>query len=318
LVVQHQAGDLLMVDFRYHVVSLAAVLIALSVGVVLGTGAFGDPLLRDIRNNVRELEQDISDRRAQNAQLNDDLQRELAFGLAAEPYLLDGRMQSQQVVVVEFAGTDGAVADQLRAAVATAGGRVTSTIELLDRFVLADQVDADALALALGSSTGDPDDLRLEAASDLGRALASAAQGESAALDDLLVALEDTEFVDVEGASQGDEAVPEGAALVIIGGSVEAPAYPVSELCLTLASAASEREAPVIVGETDASEWGLVTSIREDGDTRDLVATADGIQGVAGRVAAILGLERAIEGEIGHYGRGEGAGDLLPPPATEG
>jgi hypothetical protein len=308
-----------MVDFRYHVISLAAVLIALSVGVVLGTGALGDPLLQDIRSNVRELEQDISDRRAQNAQLNDDLQRELAFGLAAEPYLLEGRLQDQDVVVIEFAGTDGAVADQLRSAVATAGGTVTSTVEVLDRFSLQDQVDTDALALALGSISGDAGALRAEAGRDLGRAIGLATQGEPAELNGLLDDLQRAEFLDVEGQTQGDAGlVTEGAAVLIVGGSVDEPVFPVADLCLPLIAEASRRDVPMLIGEPDLSNWGLLQAIREDGDSRDAVASADGVQAVAGRVAAVLGLQRAIEGEIGHYGRGEGAGDLLPPFDTEG
>ncbi len=308
-----------MVDFRYHVISLAAVLIALSVGVVLGTGAFGDPLLRDIRSNVRELEQDISDRRAQNAQLNDDLQRELAFGLAAEPYLLQDRLQDQDVVVIEFAGTDGAVADQLRAAIATAGGTVTSTIEILDRFSLQDQVDTDALALALGSISGDSDQLRVEAGRELGRTIALATQGDPSELIGLVDELQRADFLDVEGQSQGDDGiVTQGAAVLIVGGSVDDPAFDVADLCLPMVAEAARRDVPMLVGEPDLSTWGLVKAIREDGESRDVVASVDGIQAVAGRVAAVLGLQRAIEGQIGHYGRAEGAGDLLPPPDTEG
>ena len=47
-----------MIDFRYHLVSLIAVFLAIALGIVIGTTALNQPILTDIRGQVSTLEQD--------------------------------------------------------------------------------------------------------------------------------------------------------------------------------------------------------------------------------------------------------------------
>ena len=47
-----------MIDFRYHLVSLIAVFLAVALGIVIGTTALNQPILADIKNQVTALEQD--------------------------------------------------------------------------------------------------------------------------------------------------------------------------------------------------------------------------------------------------------------------
>lgn len=308
-----------MIDFRFHIVSLVAVLLALSIGVVLGTGVFGGPLLEDIEQNVDEL-------RATNAALQDEvndtnaeLRGERELTLAAEPYLLDGLLEAEEVVIVEFEGTDGAIADQFRAAVGVAGGSIASTIEILDKFALDDQTDIDALALAIGSASGDDEEVRLEASSAIGESLGTSVADRNTGATQFLSGLEENGFVDIE---RDDDAtgppVPTGAVIALVGGSVDAPSFDAATFVLELASAAADNGAPILVTEPGQSNWALVETIRNDGEVRDQVSTADGIGVVAGRVAAVMALSRALTGEIGHYGTGPGATDILPPPNPSG
>ena len=41
-----------MISFRYHVVSIVAVFLALALGVVVGTTALNGPITTDLRNKV--------------------------------------------------------------------------------------------------------------------------------------------------------------------------------------------------------------------------------------------------------------------------
>ena len=41
-----------MIDFRYHLVSLIAVFLAVALGIVIGTTALNEPILADIKNQV--------------------------------------------------------------------------------------------------------------------------------------------------------------------------------------------------------------------------------------------------------------------------
>ena len=47
-----------MIDFRYHLVSLIAVFLAVALGIVIGTTALNEPILADIKNQVSALEKD--------------------------------------------------------------------------------------------------------------------------------------------------------------------------------------------------------------------------------------------------------------------
>ena len=54
-----------MIDFRFHMVSLAAVLIALSVGIVLGAGPLNDNIGATITSEVNRLRADKEELRRQ-------------------------------------------------------------------------------------------------------------------------------------------------------------------------------------------------------------------------------------------------------------
>ncbi|MFP5299202.1 MAG: copper transporter [Actinomycetota bacterium] len=302
-----------MIDFRYHLVSIVAVLLALSVGVILGTGALGGPLLEDIDRNVEDL-------RDTNGRLQEDLNQvrarletEQAFSAEAEPFVLQGWLEGREVVVVEIAGTDGGVADRFRNAVGTAGGSVAATVEIQDRFALADETDTDRLALAIGSVSGDPEDLLAEAADTLGRRLAASLGGRAAGAEELVADLQEAGFVDIEQEGEGDP-FPAGASVVFIGGSTEQLPYDASSFVLEFARVLGLEGVPVVVSEPLDSMWGLVSAIRNDGEARDAVSTADGVSEVYGRVAAVMALSRSGTGDVFHLGRLPGADDLLPQP----
>ena len=55
-----------MIDFRYHIVSLISVFLALAVGIVLGAGPLNEPIARGLTQSVKQLQ---SDRDAKNDQL---------------------------------------------------------------------------------------------------------------------------------------------------------------------------------------------------------------------------------------------------------
>ena len=55
-----------MVDFRYHLISLIAVILALALGILAGSGFLGGPLLERLRTEVSDL-----------ADTNGELRREI-------------------------------------------------------------------------------------------------------------------------------------------------------------------------------------------------------------------------------------------------
>ena len=123
-----------MFDFRYHALSLIAVLLALAIGLTLGV-ALGDEQLvtnagRDIEGSLRE---DIRAEQARNDALtgrNDQLAGQLdareRFEDDVYPLLVGGRLDGQRIGVVALGDLPDDTARQVREAVEPAGGRLVS------------------------------------------------------------------------------------------------------------------------------------------------------------------------------------------------
>ena len=54
-----------MVDFKYHVVSIVAVFLALAVGIVLGTNVLSGDVLKNLQTQTGQLRKEAQDLRAQ-------------------------------------------------------------------------------------------------------------------------------------------------------------------------------------------------------------------------------------------------------------
>jgi hypothetical protein len=308
-----------LIDFRYHLISIVAVLLALSIGIVMGTGVFGGPLLEDLKARVEEV-------RGQNAELRteiNDLQARVSdqerFAESTQDYLLPGRLRGVEVVVIEFEGVAGGLVDEVRDEVDRAGGVVASTITVTKKFALNDQVDRDQLALAVSSSSSEPADLRRETALALGtRAASVAAPGEPSSatqtrLESLITDLDEGGFLSVSRRTE-DETVPPGASFLVLGGGEVTPGYPPDEFATVLTTALARARSGTLAAETTDSKWDIIPSILDDSASRDSVATVGAADKIEGRIAVVLGLTDAIDGTPGHYGSGDGADAVLPTP----
>lgn len=54
-----------MINFRYHVVSLTAVFLALAIGLVVGTAALNGPVAENLKSQITALNKDNSNKRDQ-------------------------------------------------------------------------------------------------------------------------------------------------------------------------------------------------------------------------------------------------------------
>lgn len=94
---------------RYHAASLAAVFLALAVGIVIGAG-LGDEVLSGTEENLRSsLENDIENARGEADELQVALDRERAFGSRAYPALAGKRLAGRRIGVLAFGELPGDV-----------------------------------------------------------------------------------------------------------------------------------------------------------------------------------------------------------------
>jgi Copper transport outer membrane protein, MctB len=124
-----------MIDFRYHLVSLVAVFLALAVGIVLGAGPLKDPIGATLTQSVQQLR---SDRDALSQQLKTaqaGLTNRDSFIAKIEPELVADQLGGRSVVLVTLPGVDNDAVKPLTDAITAAGAKVTGRIDVQNAWV---------------------------------------------------------------------------------------------------------------------------------------------------------------------------------------
>ena len=119
-----------MIDFRYHLVSLVSVFLALAVGIVLGAGPLEGKLGDQLNLQVKQLATEKEDLRtrlqiAEGASAHRD-----TFLDEVGPSLVGQRLSGESVLVITLPGADTQTADSLSKALRTAGARLAGRVEL--------------------------------------------------------------------------------------------------------------------------------------------------------------------------------------------
>src|ERR687896_2533209 len=98
---------------RYHAASLAAVFLALAIGILIGV-EFGDDVVSGTSRSLEEsLQSDLEDARGEADELRGELEQEQAFGDAAYPALVEGRLREDRVGLVAIGGLPPELSDDV-------------------------------------------------------------------------------------------------------------------------------------------------------------------------------------------------------------
>jgi hypothetical protein len=118
-----------MFDFRYHALSLAAVLFALALGVVLGVAIGDSNLVSSAKNGiVANLNAEVSQARSKAGKLQTQLSSEESFATALYPLAVHELLAGRTIGVVFLGGSSDTVDTLVRTAVSAAGGDVTTVV----------------------------------------------------------------------------------------------------------------------------------------------------------------------------------------------
>src|SRR5271170_4360554 len=148
-----------MFDYRYHALSLAAVLLALALGVVIGVAIGDSDLVSSAKSGiVHDLSSELGDAHSQVSQLQTQLTSEEAFTSDLYPIAVHGLLRGRNIGLVFLGGTSDHINDLVRDAVTQAGGNLVTVVavrEPLDLTGLAgESVGTHYAALAPAGSTG--------------------------------------------------------------------------------------------------------------------------------------------------------------------
>ncbi|MEJ5869395.1 copper transporter [Pseudokineococcus sp. 5B2Z-1] len=316
-----------MIDFRYHLVSLVGVFLALAIGVVLGAGPLRDSIGDTLSSQVDLLREDRAQLQGQVDDLSGQLAARDAALAAVAPAVAEGVLDGTTTVVVALPGADGELVEDLSDGVADAGGAVSGVVDLRDAWSdpeaseARDEVAAALPERALGEvTTEDAGTPALLSAALAGAVVAPdpvLAGTASVAGREVLDALAAADLVQLEG----DPVLRAATALVVAPAPAQQPAdgdaAPGASAELALLQALEATGAGVVLaGPAEAAaEGGAVAVLRGD-DLAGLVTGVDGAGSAAGELAVVLALREQLDGGAGQYGAGDGAGAALPPLAA--
>ncbi len=321
-----------MIDFRYHIVSLAAVLLALAVGIVLGAGPLRDELATTVEGQIQELRDERAELRTEldAAVRREESKDALVAGIT--PVVAGDRLSDRRVALVLFPGTDGDLAAAASASISAAGGTVISTTDLRPDLENPDGAATRREAAAeLAALVGDPpprEGTEPTLPTVLAAVLVSADEpGQSGTAAQAYVRLEqlgllETTWADNQSLPGITDRRPPDALVLVTGGletvdAGEGEGVTVDQVRLSdrveLVAALGATDVPVLVlgSGTEAfqtpaqlTDSPVITALRADGDVRDEVSTVDNGEGAAGQLAVVLALAEALAGGGGHYGLG--------------
>ena len=314
-----------MIDFRYHLVSLIAVFLAVALGIVIGTTALNEPILADIKHQVTALEGDKRSLEDRTQQLQTQLDTTDAFEEAVAPALVNGTLAGRSVLfVVADDGVAPETVDNMATLVGKAGGTVSGTITLQSEYS-----DPSTAAALQGYVTGGglptsvqdlptTDDTGKLVGALLGQVLMIPAHGsapDAASLSSVMAGLTALNVLTPEG----DKVAPANYVVVLTqnaftGNDAEARNNMLVDLVSALDAAGS---GAVVAGDGKASQDnGLVGVIRADTGLSAALTTVDNAATSAGRISTVLALGQEGAGTSGKYGTGKDTQPVPPVPAA--
>jgi hypothetical protein len=134
-----------MFDYRYHALSLAAVLLALAVGVLIGVAIGDSNLVSSAKNGiVHNLESEVSGAQRQTGQLHTQLSAEEKFANDLYPLAVHGMLAARNVGLVFFGGSSNRVNGLVRDGITQAGGNLATVVAVHEPLDLAGLAQAAA------------------------------------------------------------------------------------------------------------------------------------------------------------------------------
>jgi hypothetical protein len=290
-----------MFDLRYHVASLAAVFLALVIGILVGVGLSDRGLVAKARRGLLEqriakLEDDLRDARHRGDDLAAQQRATQAFVSETYPTLMANRLRGKQIALVFLGPADGRVRTELERALHDAGA--TGWVRVRALKLPLDVPQIDRTLATRGPYRRYIGDARLPA---LGRALAEElAAGGEAPLWTVLA----QHIVEERSGSATPHA--DGVVVVRSGGrQYDGTATFLQGFYKGLIRA----PVPVVGVEAADAEPSTVAAFQRNG-----ISSVDDVDQPMGRFALVLLLNGA---KAGHYGvKGTASDGILPPLET--
>ena len=308
-----------MISLRQHAISLAAVFLALAVGVMLGSGLLSNTLLSGLRDEAKNLHGQINTLNDQKNVLNEKLGSANAFDAQMAGRMVHDALNGKSVVIFRAPDAKDDDADAVSKIIGQAGGAVTGTVSLTQQFVDANSAEklrsvVDSALPAGAQLSTKLVDQGSQAGDLVGIALLinrdpAVPPVDDAQRDTVLAALRDTGFIGYGSQHIGAA----NAAVVLTGGALRDDAGNRGVSVARFATGLAPHGSGVLLAGRDASagRTAAVAVARADAAVTSAISTVDDVDAESGRITVVLGMADLVNGgHTGQYGTGHGATGL--------
>jgi len=323
-----------VIDFRYHLVSIVAVFLALTVGIVVGATAFRPTVenrLNDLAKRAIRADQAAN---ALNTKLQNQINADNVFGRAISGYALAHLLSGERVVLITAPDADGGTVTGITSALRQAGATVTGQVSLAPAFFstsraresalssLAAQVTPVGIALP-GPAPSGPDSGQQAAARVLATGLmtrdgpvtVSSAQSQA-----ILTGFSQQGYLQLAGSGHGPVPLAEQATMAVVVEPASVPtatgqagSYGQALVWLTHDLQQAGLGA-VLAGSVAGSGAGSAIDLVTGGNAPVVVSTVDDADTAIGQILVAQALRHELDPHAapGNYGAGTQA---APSPA---
>ncbi len=310
-----------MISFRYHIVSIVSVFLALAIGVALG----GGPLKGEVDNTLvdqvqsdraekNRLQAQISSLRAGNAFTDE-------FAATVAPRLIGRTLRGRVVTLVVLPTAASSDVSALKDLVGVAGGSVGGTVRVGKKLLdagqkqlvdeLGTQLESRASGVSVPADAGPYERIGALVARAIGTDRRGGAAVDTAATS-ILSGLSTTNLMSAEGSLDR-----RGDLILFVAGAGEGSSQEqqgAATIVTQLVQAVDAGTAGVVLAGPAASARaaGQVKAVRDDVSAAKDVSTVDSLGRTAGQVVAIMALAGQAAGRSGQYGAVDAADGAMP------
>ncbi len=310
-----------MISFRYHIVSIVSVFLALAVGIALGGGPLKGKVDSTLVDQVKADRATKADLSGQIANLKSGNSFTNQFAAQVAPTLLAGSLKGRAVNLVVLPTAAQADVTAVSDLVSVAGGTVGGTLHVGDGLVdagnkqLVDELGSQLLDGASGVDVPADASPYERMGTLIARAIGTDKPG-GAPLDgpaqSILAGLSTAGMMSQEGQ------LSKRADLVLFiagagAGSSEQKQGSNSIVTTLVKAVDADTAGVVIAGPIPAArEGGVIKAVRDDVIAARDVSTVDTLGRTAGQVVAVMALAGQAAGKTGHYGGVDAANGPMP------
>ena len=298
-----------MIDFRYHLVSIISVFLALAVGIVLGAGPLKQPIGESLQSQVDSLRTDRDDLREKLDAANGSIEDLNTYITESAPALLAETLKGMKVTLVSTPNTPSQTIKDVQGRLEDAGATVSDGGQLTAEALKTEESEKALEALKEIDSK-----LPADPREAFEKAIAHAYAGEHKGAYDAEQAAQVIDELRSAKRLNGGTYARADVVVFLLGDSAEEDAQPAEDYTGLLNELGSTAPA-VAAGSVDSGNDGAIKQLR---DRKIAVTSVDGIDLSAGTVLTALAVADLHNTEKHQsYGFADSAKALVPNPLPE-